>query len=267
MPPSPARPRLLCSSRPSKHRRVPDWFRSTRADIPTHTLTSNARVPVNAYRLGSQSQVFEDMLSIPSAGSNEVPVAETKAVLELVLLYCAQGRAPSFDLEGQHAWEAANGLDKYDVSTRGLKWTRNASGRLTCVWMCRSAAGWTPSAHRSSEHPTRHTLTPRWAIHADRIDPGYSRSCLKTRPTNSLVMGYLMARHFAPDRVDDVVRAIVDLDRAKLATFEDAFKTIVRQKEISDDGKLVSPLTSDVQMVRRLTDRSRCRRTCSSDAS
>lgn len=91
-------------------------------------------MPVNAYRLGAQSQAFEDILSIPMDGLNEVAVAESKAVLDLLLPYCGQDKQPPFDLAHKLAWRLIKAFDKYESPTE----TQHSTGSgesLPSLWV------------------------------------------------------------------------------------------------------------------------------------
>lgn len=66
------------------------------------------------------------MFAIVSDGSTEVPLAESKALVEALLPYCGQGRADPFDLNDDLAWELIKAFDKYDVSRPSF--VRSAKG-------------------------------------------------------------------------------------------------------------------------------------------
>lgn len=113
-------------------------------------LDSNERVSVNRNRLAAQSRVFEDMLSIPSDGSNEVPISETRGSLDLFLPYCGQAKVPPFELDSDEAWKLIKAFDKYEVSPPQQVPTSSKSGADLIGMADRARDGRRRGSHRVS---------------------------------------------------------------------------------------------------------------------
>ncbi len=85
-------------------------------------LRRGVKFRVHKKRLCAGSGMFDDMFEVGSSEAEvaEIPVAESSAVLEVVLPYCYPARAAPFPITHPVVTDVICALDKYDVSLIAL---------------------------------------------------------------------------------------------------------------------------------------------------